>query len=106
MEIAFEQESWITTPALPGGTSTSQHPEWHGLRARLMASRQAWSALKTDLSGDLMGACGSFDEATAKLLDVFDARLAGVNLKDSSDLKPDGAMNAHVAGTSNFGGRG
>ncbi len=106
MDIAFEQENWLVAPAWTGERSDCAHPEWHGLRARLVASSQARRALDQANCGNTASVCGSFDRPTARMLSALGQDAGPVNLTDSVNRNRGGDMHGAVAGMSSTGGRG
>ena len=102
MSIAFEHSNWTRSSAGKG----LSHPEWDGLRARILAAHQARRSLDTIAASRLLRANGSFDTQTAQRLDEFSQGIRLVNPNDSTNRKPAGDMDADVVGTSSTGDRG
>jgi len=106
MDIAFEQKWWPRTLSKGGGRSECPHPDWHVLRARMIASHHAWRTLQQQRSDEANAAQGSFDGRTARLIFEFENGFGRVNPIDSGNRNPGGDIHMAVAGTSRTGGRG
>jgi hypothetical protein len=106
MDITFEQTGWAKALVKTGGRGDCPHPEWHALRARMIASHEAWRALEMRRSDEAGIAIGSFDGRAARLICDFEAGLGRVNPIDSVNRNPDGDIHMVVAGTSRTGNRG
>ena len=106
MDIAFEKENWSREPLADISADTLVHPDWHALRARLQAGRQAWRLLEPAARGERASACGSFDPALARQLQGAASCKGAVNRNDSTNGNPGHDINGVVAGTSSTGDRG
>jgi hypothetical protein len=105
MDIAFDRKSWTRDPADRAvGKSTS--PEWHGLRARLVAARATRRVLSEDSAAGGAAFAGSFDGASARVLADYGERLSAVNPVFWAYGKPVQGMDANIAGETNPGDRG
>ena len=76
------------------------------LRARMLASHEAWRTLQRQRSEEAKAVQGSFDGRTARLIFEFDTGFGRVNRNDSVNRNPGGDIHMAVAGTSRTGGRG
>lgn len=107
MSFAFENDKWSQDAAAAAdeGRSLSQL-EWTGLRARMIAAREARRVIDRVAIGALGNVGGSFDRDTARRLGGFETFCTAVNLKDSTNRKPARPIDSHVVGTSSTGDRG
>lgn len=109
MDVAFEKRSWMIehgqAKAAAGQVQSDwSHPDWHVLRARMRAVREAWQVVR-----ETQGAarrCGSFDRGSAWQLSALKAQLAAVNQKASANGKRGQDTDDTVAGLSSTGARG
>ncbi len=109
MDVAFDKQDWVIEhgQALAGtdrAHSERSHPDWHALRARMRAVRQAWQVMR-----EAQGAArrsGSFDSGSAWQLTALKTGLTGVNQKVSANGKRGQDTYDVVAGLSSTGARG
>lgn len=106
MEQILDDEYWRQGSRARQIEGEAPHPDWHALHSRLVAAREAWSAMESGVSGDLAHAQGSFSGAAAKSLWNSAARKGPVNPIDSANLNRGERMDNDVAGVSKTGGRG
>jgi len=106
MDIAFEQIGLQKALARAGSQGACVHPEWLALRARMLASHEAWRALDKERAEAATTARGSFDKIAARLVCVFQMDSGGVNPIDSANRNPGGDNLTAAAGTSRTGVRG
>jgi len=105
MDLGFEKTRQVQN-ALHGGGDRSRSPDWRGLRARLFAVRAARHVLEAQaFQTDSFTGC-SFDHGSAILLSTYGNGLSAVNPTALGNCKPDGVMNADVAGANGTGDRG
>lgn len=101
MDIGFDRNGWANDPASRADGKT-RSPEWHGLRARLVAASAARRALAM---GDDVPA-GSFDCVSARVLADYGQELSVVNPVFWANGKPVCSIDAAVAGIASPGDRG
>lgn len=106
MNIAFNPDDWTLAIPVELAQQACAHPEWHGLRMRLMAAIEARDALGRTRSGRAQQGFGSFSRRAARSLERIPMRCDPVNQTSSTNRKPGGCILPEIVGMSSPGGRG
>lgn len=106
MDMTFENENLLSGRASRRRECKAQEPEWHALRARLIAAQDMRKALAEELKKSLVLDSGSFASALSSGFCHDDKGYAGINQNDSAHLKPDACMDADIVGNARIVDRG
>jgi hypothetical protein len=106
MDMGNDRTCRSSDPPSGRDDAESLAPEWHGLHARLCASRAARRALAGDAPMGRVMQLGSFDPSSARALADYAQVLADINPIFSAYGKPAGNMDAPVASETSSGDRG
>ncbi|WP_141521569.1 hypothetical protein [Novosphingobium sp. PC22D] len=103
MEFAFDLIDGVRRRPARQGHGDAAPPDWHALKARLLAARDASRVL---VQVSRRHARGSFAREVADRLHTYAAINCGVNLTDSGNRKRLTGRTGLVGGTTGTGGRG
>lgn len=98
MDMTLEHKNLLSGHATPRTEGKAQQPEWHALRARLIAAQDMRKTLAEELKESLNVDSGSFTSALSSGFCHEDKGYAGINLNDSAHLKPDACMDEDAVG--------
>ena len=106
MAIEFDKLEWSRDALGYRETGARAQPDWHGLRARLLAARDAGRAIAEGEPDDAGARQGSFDGAAARRIIGFGGDAGFVNLNDSANCNAGGVKGSLVTSQTISGDRG
>jgi hypothetical protein len=106
MDMAFDLDGAGLGVRSDDNPSAIHHPSWPVLLARLVAAREASTALARETQFETAAMRGSFDEFTASWVLAHAASRLSVNPNDLGNRKSGETIFSPVAGLTRTGGRG
>jgi hypothetical protein len=106
MAIEFDEQIWQHGGLDASQSAAPMQPDWHGLRARLLAVRETHRAYSPSFKGQGHTKPGSFSGHAARTIWAFARPLAFVNPNDSANRNAATALDQIVADDFMSGDRG